>query len=246
MSFSNTKPNILLIITDTQRCDTLSFMGNPHAVSPHLNRLAEEGIYFKQAHTSSPVCMPARCSLLTGVHTPIHGCIENSFRRKQDLTVLPDLLREQGYTNIMIGKTHFGPIPESFEIQHVTYEKFLRVEDEYTEHLKRHGYDRQTHHRHLTPISEDVYMEAYLVDHTIQEIKKTTANGKIPFFAVCSMFSPHSPIDPPGRWASLYDGRPLPDVNYVEREEKALPPTIKKLLGINERAERIDEDTKDV
>jgi arylsulfatase A-like enzyme len=219
-------------------------MGNPDAVSPHLNRLAEEGIHFKQAHTSSPVCMPARCSLLTGVHTPIHGCIENSFRRKKDLTVLPDLLKEQGYTNIMIGKTHFGPIPESFDIQHITYEKFLRVEDEYTEHLKRHGYARATHHRHPTPIPENVYMEAYLVDHTIQEIKKATENGKTPFFAVCSMFSPHSSIDPPGRWASLYDGRPLPDINYVEEEEKTLPPTIKRLLGIKERPDQDNDEDK--
>jgi len=237
------KPNILVIMTDTQRCDTLNFMGNPHAVSPNLDRLAKEGVSFKQTHSSSPVCMPTRCSFLTGVHTPVHGCIENSFQRKEHLTVLPDLLKEQGYTNIMVGKTHFGAIPESFDVQHITYEKPLAVEDAYTEHLKRHGYDRAAHHRHPTPIPEEIYMEAYLVDNTIQEIERVVAEGQTPFFAICSMFSPHSPVDPPGRWASLYDTIPLPEINYVEGEETALPPTIQNLLGFIEKGIN-EEDIK--
>ncbi|MDQ3701353.1 MAG: sulfatase-like hydrolase/transferase, partial [Chloroflexota bacterium] len=63
------RPNILLITTDTSRTDTLGCYGSPYAVSPNLDRLAAEGVLFEQAHTPSPVCMPARCSLLTGVHT---------------------------------------------------------------------------------------------------------------------------------------------------------------------------------
>ena len=132
MSSSSNKPHILVIMTDTQRCDTLAYMGNPHAVSPKLDRLAKEGVYFEQAHTSSPVCMPARCSFLTGMHTPIHGCIENGCQRNEQLTVLPDLLKQQGYTNIMVGKTHFGPIPHSFDIQQVTTEKQRPGDDAYT------------------------------------------------------------------------------------------------------------------
>jgi arylsulfatase A-like enzyme len=237
LTSSNKKENILVIITDTQRCDTLAFMGNPHAVSPNLDRLAREGVYFTQSHTSSPVCMPARCSFLTGVHTPIHGCIENGFQRKERLAVLPDLLKQQGYTNIMVGKTHFGPIPKSFDIRHLTYEKPMLVEDAYTEHLRRHGFDRTKDHRHPTPIPEDVHMESYLIDHTIREIERVVADKRTPFFAICSLFSPHSPVDPPGKWASLYDNITLPEINYMSGEEKSLPPTIKKLLGLVENKE---------
>lgn len=50
MSSSSKKPNILVIMTDTQRCDTLAYMGNPQAVSPNLDRLAKEGVYFNR-HT---------------------------------------------------------------------------------------------------------------------------------------------------------------------------------------------------
>ena len=75
------KPNILLISTDQQRYDTLKCMGNPDAVSPNIDRLSEEGILFENAHTASPVCKPARTSLLTGTHTPVHRIIENGISR---------------------------------------------------------------------------------------------------------------------------------------------------------------------
>ncbi|MFW6026704.1 MAG: sulfatase [Candidatus Woesearchaeota archaeon] len=110
------KPNILLITTDTQRCDTLKCMGNEKAISPNIDKLADEGVLFEKAHTSSPVCGPTRASLITGVHTPIHGCIENGIKRRDDMPVFTDLLKEQGYTNIMVGKTHFEPIPDSIDI----------------------------------------------------------------------------------------------------------------------------------
>lgn len=122
------KPNIVLITTDTQRWDTLRCMGNEKAISPNLDRLAAQGVLFTQAHTSSPVCMPARCSLLTGTHTPVHGCLENGINRHEHLPVFPDHLKEAGYFNIMVGKTHFGPIPTSFDVvdiedkaQHLPY-----------------------------------------------------------------------------------------------------------------------------
>ena len=108
------RPNILLISTDTSRCDTLGCYapstGYAHALSPHLDRLASEGVVFDQSHTPAPVCMPARCSLLTGVHTPVHGCLENGVARHTQLKVFPDLLAPQGSTNVIVVKTHIGPV----------------------------------------------------------------------------------------------------------------------------------------
>ena len=83
-------------------------MGSFHAHSPNLDRLAREGVLFQQAHTSSPVCMPTRCSLLSGLHTPIHGCVENGVQWRRDVRVLTDGLKEAGYLTIMVGKTHLS------------------------------------------------------------------------------------------------------------------------------------------
>jgi arylsulfatase len=224
--------NVLLITTDTQRTDTLASYGHPHALSPNLDRLAREGILFEQGHTPSPVCMPARCSLMTGVHTPVHGCIENGVQRHTHLPVLPDLLQAAGYTNIMVGKTHFGPVPDSFDVQYVLKgEKNAASDDWYAQHLRQHGYDRNS--RHPNQIPEELFCESFLVDTTIREIERVTSAGRGPFFAFCSMLSPHEPFDPPGRWATLYDDRPLPPLNYLPGEEARHPRHLRTLLGMD-------------
>ena len=236
-------PNILLITTDTSRCDTLACYapstGYAHAISPNLDRLAREGIVFDQAHTSAPVCMPARCSLLTGVHTPIHGCIENGVNRLTHLTTFPDLLAEAGYRNIMVGKTHFGPVPDSFHVQHVLKGgKVSSGDDFYTRHLHAHGHERVS--RHPNPIPEEHFLETFLVDTTIREIDEhVSQRAEQPFFAFCSMISPHGPLDPPGAWASVYNDRPLPPLNYVPGEAARHPQHLRDLVGLSDGADRL-------
>ncbi|WP_163537977.1 sulfatase-like hydrolase/transferase [Gracilibacillus sp. YIM 98692] len=228
------RPNILLITTDSQRCDTLGCMGSEFAYSPHLDKLAKEGVMFEQAHTSSPVCAVARSSLITGLHSPVHGCIENGLNRYNHFPTLTDHLKDAGYHNIMVGKTHFGPVPESFDVKHVVTEKMINANDCYAEHIRRHGYSRVSDHPNSIP--EELFMESFLVDKTIEEITNCTENGDAPFFAFCSMVSPHEPIDPPGKWATFYDEVDLPEINYSEGEIADFPEQMKKLLGFTDYA----------
>lgn len=216
-------PNILLITTDTSRCDTVNAMGYPFAVSPNLDRLASQGIIFENAHTASPVCSPARCSLLTGVHTPIHGCIENGVNRRTDLTTFPDLLKEQGYKTIMVGKTHFGPIPDSFDVQKVlTGGKKNDADDIYGVFIRNKGYSRKLE-SYPSSLPEDLHIDSFLVDTTIAEINKKQDENESPFFAFCSIPSPHPPLDPPQEWVGTYKDIPLPPLNYTENEFERLP-----------------------
>jgi len=229
-----TRPNILLITTDTSRWDTLGCYGSEHAYSPNLDRLAAEGVLFEQAHTNATVCMPARCSILTGTHTPVHGCLENGIDPVPGLTPFTDRLADAGYTNIMVGKTHFGAVPDSFHVQRVLAgEKGKDVEDFYADHLRAHGYSRAT--QFPNPVPEELFCEAFLVDTTIAEIDKArsgTDGDERPFFAFCSMLSPHGPLDPPGRWATFFDDRELPDIAYTPGEVAALPEHVRRHLGL--------------
>ena len=220
---SSSRPNILLITTDTSRCDTVNAMGYPFAVSPNLDRLATQGILFENAHTSSPLCMPARCSLLTGLHTPIHGCIENGVDRRTDLTTLPDLLKEQEYKTIMVGKTHFGPIPDSFDVKKVlTGGKKSDVDDFYGKFIHKHGYSRKLE-SYPASLPENLHIDSFLVDTAIEEINKTQEAKESPFFAFCSIPSPHPPLDPPQEWIGTYKDIALPPLNYSENEFTRLP-----------------------
>jgi len=209
------RPNVLLITTDTQRCDTLRCMGNAHAVSPCLDRLAADGVLCTQAHTSSPVCSPARCTLLTGVHAPVHGVIENGIRRHEHLTPFPDLLKAAGYTNLMIGKSHFGPVPASFDL----VEPF---------------HDGPGAAPAAVPgkTAEDTHREARIVDSALAALDRVAAAGTRPFFAFCSLVSPHPPFQPPGPWADLYRERPLPRINYRPGEEGRHPAHMRDVLRL--------------
>lgn len=225
------RPNILLVTTDTQRTDTIAAMGSPHAISPALDRLAAEGALFHEAYTVSPVCSPARTSLLFGVYPPIHGTIENGYGRYEHLEPFTDRLAAVGYTNILVGKTHFGKTPDSFHIQHELKGKKADSPhtDFYAERLRRHGLTKVS--TYPNPLPEELGEPACVVDQTIESIEQATAAGSGPFFAWCSIISPHGPYDPPGRWGAAYDHASLPPLNYRVGEMAKFPEHLKRLEG---------------
>ena len=67
------QPNILLIITDQQRFDSLGCYGFEAAHTPNLDRLANQGLLFEHCYVNNPICTPSRASLMTGQHLPGHG-----------------------------------------------------------------------------------------------------------------------------------------------------------------------------
>jgi len=128
------KPHILLITSDQQRTDSIRAYGRDEAHSPALDRLAASGVTFLSAYTSSPICVPARVSWLTGRHANVHQCgmsdLAEKHRRAALFTLgscdfrkeatLPYLMRANGYRTIATGKAHYGIIATGKE-HHVRY-----------------------------------------------------------------------------------------------------------------------------
>lgn len=102
-------PNILLITTDQQRKDSLSLYGRPGYRTPHLDGLAAEGLCLDRAYTPSPVCTPARVSMITGQYPTRHGAyqIGSPAVPALDGALLGTVTREAGYATGLVGKTHF-------------------------------------------------------------------------------------------------------------------------------------------
>jgi arylsulfatase A-like enzyme len=138
------RPNILLLITDQQRYDTIHAGGFSHMITPNMDRLAREGIYYENAYSPNPICMPARHNLLTGLPARYHGYPDNRWGVGLPLGIptLPGILSDDGYETQTIGKNHFYP-PR----RHNGYERMqlmseipaFREQDDYAVYLKRVG-----------------------------------------------------------------------------------------------------------
>ena len=153
------KPNLLFLYADQHRADVMGCAGNDVVVTPHLDRLAAEGVRFDQAWTESPVCQPARASLLTGRFPSDHGVLGNFAGNCQpEWDTFPRRLQHAGYTTASIGKTHFDAWPMgaepgtpppteewigSFGFDHVVeeFDKYVHlfdVDTPYTTFLREH------------------------------------------------------------------------------------------------------------
>ena len=103
------RPNILIIQTDQQRWDALGANGNGEVKTPHLDRMAAEGVNFDHHFVQNPVCMPSRVSFLTGLYPSEIGSLTNGVPVPEDIITLPRILRNYGYVSGNVGKLHFLP-----------------------------------------------------------------------------------------------------------------------------------------
>ncbi len=124
------KPNILFIITDQERYDSLGCCGNPFAKTPNIDALAKQGTIFENCITASSICQPSRASVLTGLHASVHGVwtngvalpratdvkisesSKNAFPGKwvaSNITTFADIFKNAGYNTKAVGKLHFTP-----------------------------------------------------------------------------------------------------------------------------------------
>lgn len=102
------KPNIIFYFSDQQRPDTMGCYGQSLPVTPHLDKLAEEGTLFENAFTPQPVCGPARACLQSGKFATQVNCHRNALALPEDITTVADLFNEAGYDTCYVGKWHLA------------------------------------------------------------------------------------------------------------------------------------------
>ena len=122
------RPAIVLITCDELRADALSCYGGKAVETPHLDRLAREGMLFSRAYTASPWCLPSRASLITGQYPHNHRAYSNfrDCRLDPGRPNLYNTLRAAGYTTAHAGKCHYAPVPygETTPNRTLPYEAF--------------------------------------------------------------------------------------------------------------------------
>jgi arylsulfatase A-like enzyme len=189
------RPNILLLFADDQRADTIAAWGNRHIQTPNLDRLVERGFSFRNNYcfgsNSGAVCVPSRAMLLSG---------RTWFDVKADLAgvkLLPELLRENGYTAFATGKWHNGQ-PSFLRAFPRGKSVFFGGMDDHTKIRVADVQDGKV----LNQRAAEKFSSEHFADAAIEFLQ--AYRGKGPFFCYLPFTAPHDPRNPPEKYRALY------------------------------------------
>lgn len=193
------QPNIIFIVADDLGAADLGSFGADPQVSPHLDRLAREGLRFTRAYSNSPVCSPARFALITGRwQYRLRGALDEPIGRRASVLglppahpTLPSLLRAAGYDTALVGKWHLGH-PPAFGPLKSGYDEFfgpLGGAVDYFSHLGPSGA------HDLWDGEREAHRQGYLTDLISERACEVVARarGARPFFLSVHYTSPHWP-----------------------------------------------------
>lgn len=102
------RPNVLFVLCDDLRQDALGCYGSKDVKTPHIDRLANEGVLFKNAFCTTSLCSPSRASILSGLYAHAHGVTNNFTEYPATMDSFPQVLKKAGYATAYIGKYHMG------------------------------------------------------------------------------------------------------------------------------------------
>ncbi len=232
----NRPPNILFIMTDQQRADTIAALGNPHIYTPNFDRLVSRGVAFTNAYSPCPVCVPARLTIRTGCDAPTTGVYSNAGPKlvegqpedneERCGAYLARTMTQRGYRTFGIGKFHTSPWDEN-----LGYEVHLHSEELYGSPDQRNrdayaAFIREKHPEYdfveglmgertemyympqMSPLPAALGVEAWAADRAIEQITQTDPR---PYFGFVSFIGPHPPLAPPIPFNRMYNPDKMPN-----------------------------------
>ncbi len=224
------KPNILHIFTDQLRFDAIAAHQNPHIKTPNIDKLIKMGVSFNNAYTPSPVCVAARCSMITGKYPTKTNCYSND-KMPEDIPSFMDILTANGYRTHGIGKCHFTPDGDALrgfqtrERQEESPSDNLKKEPYYNDLVENnYGYAYEAHGvrgpMYYLPqpsrLPSHLHPTNWIGERTVEFINE---NSDKTWYLFSSFIHPHPPFAPPVPWHKLYDPVRMPLPKYTHDDE---------------------------
>ena len=220
------KTNVIIIHADQHRIECLGAYGNKDVKTPHLDKLAAEGVRHTGHFCSYPICTPSRYSLLSGMYASVHGGSDNRATLPRGTATFATELRKAGYRTAAVGKMHFTPtyLDTGFDTLVLAEQDGPgRFEDDYHKYLREHGLldvldlcDQRAEYRENAPADywenfgakcSDLPLEhhstTYITNQALAQIEQFNPDGGNLLMA--GYIKPHHPFDPPEPYASMYD-----------------------------------------
>jgi arylsulfatase A-like enzyme len=190
------RPNIIYIMSDDHAAHALSCYGSKINKTPNLDRLANEGMLFRNCFCTNSICAPCRAVVLTGKYSHLNGQIDNRRTFDGSQQTVAKLMQKAGYQTAMIGKWHLKSEPTGFDYWHVLqgqgpyYNPPMKAPQGVVKHV---GY------------TTDV-----ITDQVLDFLKSKRQEGK-PFFVMYQHKAPHRNWQPGPKYLNMYDDVTIPE-----------------------------------
>ncbi len=206
------RPNVLLILTDDQRADALGVGGNKHLKTPHIDRLAHEGVLFKNAFCTTSLCSPSRASILSGRYAHSHGVVDNFTEYPHDLPSFPRVLQAAGYDTAYIGKWHMG---ENNDEPRPGFDWFVTHKGQGRYHDTEFNFNGQRRE------TVKGYYTTVVTDMAVDWLKQRRADR--PWMLMVGHKASHSFYIPEAKYAHAFDGVrvPYPETAFMLEDKPA-------------------------
>jgi N-acetylglucosamine-6-sulfatase len=193
-----TRPNILIVLLDDLRWDAPGYAGHPHVKTPQIDRIAREGVTFRNAFTTTSLCSPSRASLLSGLYAHRHKVTDNFTEFPAALNSFPKALQQAGYTTAYVGKYHMG---ENNDEPRPGFDYFVTHKGQgnyYDTEFNFNGEKREVRKGYYTTAVTDIALDWLGRDHA----------GK-PWMLILGQKATHSPYTPEPRFEHTFDSVPV-------------------------------------
>lgn len=233
------KPNILFIVTDDQRWDTIHALGNEKIITPNLDKLVQRGTSFVRAHiaggTCGAVCMPSRAMVLSG-RNPFH-LEELGGNIPSEHKTLAETFKNNGYETIGLGKWHngcpayarsftqgakifFGGMWDHWNVPTCRYDPTGKY-DNVINFVVDFYNDNHPQSQHCDEFDPGKHSSTLLTDAAINLLQENIGKEK-PFFMYLAYLAPHDPRTMPDEFRQMYDA-----------EKITLPPNVQEIIDTN-------------
>jgi arylsulfatase A len=216
-------PNLIYILADDLGYGDVGCYGQQRFATPHIDRLAAEGMIFRQHYSGSTVCAPARSSLITGLHTgrtPVRGNLEvqpeGQHPLPADTVTIAKLLKRAGYVSGVFGKWGLGYPGSEGEPLKQGFDRFFGYN---CQRLGHHYYPYHLWDDTRKVMLEDnagqmknVYAPELIHQKTLAFIEQ---NRDRPFFCFVASIIPHADLDAPERYMARHRGQYGPETPYA-------------------------------
>ena len=236
------RPNVLLLFSDQHHAGVMGCAGHDTVRTPHLDRLASEGVRFSRAYCPDGICVPSRTAMFTGLYPRTTGVLYNADAPPEPDGLLPlhKFLRAGGYRTGAFGKMHLprGLREGGWDASATTISPKQDPSDEnYGDWVREKGqfdsHERDFKHSHAAPLMAQLSRTdpanrttAYAAGKAIDFLRRSKRQSQ-PFFCWCSFIYPHQPYTPLPQWAALYDIDKIKLPANVSEPVANLPPALR-------------------